>query len=131
MLQAIINRRPEEDGATIGSLTLQGIDHPPLWTLELPAGKRIAAGTYKCIPHGWDINSQVEHHCVWEITGVPDHTAVLLHEGNTVLDTKACVLVGQTVGTLNGMPAVLHSKDAIKELQDIIGPVNWMLTIND
>lgn len=47
-----------------------------------------------------------------EITGVVGHTRLLVHKGNTELDSVGCILVGTSIGELNGHKAVLGSKDA-------------------
>ncbi len=133
MISATLQREPETDGATLGILTLSSGE--VFQTLELPwldneqGVSCIPAGEYKCSPHGWDINSTVHEHCVWEVTGVHGRSGVLIHAGNTVLDIKGCILAGMIRGQLNGMPAVLQSVAAIEKLQELIGPTPWTLII--
>lgn len=50
----------------------------------------IPAGRYKCIPHDSE-----KFPNVWEVTGVPGRTGILIHCGNTIKDTHGCILVGQ------------------------------------
>jgi hypothetical protein len=92
-------------------------------TLEPPVP--FPAGTYKCVPH-----SGPRFKNVWEITGIAGHDAVLFHNGNTPKDTKLCVLVGSTYGHIDGVPAVLHSKDTLDDMRDDM-PDEFMLEVKD
>lgn len=51
----------------------------------------IPAGTYRCVKF-----NGVRFKDVWEVTGVPGRSAILIHAGNTVADTEGCVLVGKS-----------------------------------
>lgn len=99
------------------------------YTLELPWDQNnhdtscIPIGTYKCITH-----DSLAHPHTWEITGVPNRSAILIHEGNTAENSKGCVLVGTTTGSLEGSPAVLNSKLALEKLRATL-PDNFSLTI--
>jgi len=44
--------------------------------------------------------------------GVPYHTGILVHPGNTILDTKGCILPGIDLGTFGDLPGVRNSQDA-------------------
>ena len=65
-------------------------------------------GNYLCIPHDGP-----KFQNVWEITDVPGHTAILIHNGNTMLDTHDCVLVGNTYGKVGDLPAVMNSVNTL------------------
>ena len=83
----------------------------------------IPTGTYAVIPH----NSSA-HPNTWEITGVPNRSAILIHNGNTENDSAGCVLVGDSVGTLDGLPAVLNSVATLEQLRTEL-PSNFQLLI--
>ncbi|QEH36490.1 hypothetical protein OJF2_50740 [Aquisphaera giovannonii] len=60
------------------------------WKANAPNVSCIAAGTYSCIRH-----DTPKFPNVWEVTGVPGRTGILIHAGNTIKDTRGCILVGQ------------------------------------
>ncbi len=88
-----------------------------------PGDSCVPEGDYLCIPHNGQHWSNV-----WEISGVPGRSAILIHAGNTIKDTRGCVLVGRKVGTLQGKPAVLESRLALDELREKL-PKSFQLTI--
>lgn len=73
----------------------------------------IPEGEYLCVPH-----NGVKYKNVWRLEGVPNREAILIHSGNTIKDTRGCILVGRKRGVLNGLPAVLESKLALNELRE-------------
>lgn len=83
----------------------------------------IPQGTYLCIPH-----SGPEFKNVWEITGVPGREAILIHNGNTMLDVKGCVAVGTGRGKVKGLPAVMNSVVTLDELRHAL-PDRFMLIV--
>lgn len=76
----------------------------------------IPEGVYKCVPHGWN-NEPVKFKRVWEITGVPGRTAILIHAGNTAENTIGCILCGLARGEINGNRAILRSQEALNLLR--------------
>ena len=86
-----LRRALAANGATLGILT--GLSRP-LYTLEeawrnnQPKVSCIPAGTYRCIPHGWEANTKVSKPKTWQLTGVPARAAILIHIGNTTKDTE-------------------------------------------
>lgn len=104
---------------------------PRMFTLEEPWKDNqhkvscIPEGIYACKPH-----EGTKWHRVWEITGVPDRSAILIHSGNTTDDIEGCIIVGRQIGELNNKTAVLQSADALNELRRLIGAGNeFQLTI--
>ncbi|TPM41426.1 DUF5675 family protein [Mesorhizobium sp. B2-3-4] len=95
------------------------------WRDNQPKVSCIPAGTYHCVPHGWEPNSPVKRKRTWEITGVPGRSAVLIHAGNRPADTEGCILVG--LGVFSG--ALTSSADALGVLRAIIGANPFTLTI--
>lgn len=47
---------------------------------------------------------------------VPGFAGVRIHPGNTSDDTEGCLLPGLEIGTVNGRPAVTHSREAFEML---------------
>jgi hypothetical protein len=88
----------------------------------------IPAGTYKCIPHGWEPDSTVRFKRVWEVTNVPGRSAILFgHPGNSDADTKGCILPG--LGNASGV--LTSSVSAAELLRKVIGCNPFTLTIID
>lgn len=57
---------------------------------------------------------------------------ILFHKGNTHLDTRGCILVGTSRGTIDGVPAVLGSTAAFMAFMDLLDGVDeFTLTISD
>jgi hypothetical protein len=48
---------------------------------------------------------------------------ILIHGGNTATDTLGCLLPGLQVGHLNGIRAVLRSRDALKQLLEVVNVI--------
>lgn len=113
-------------GGTFGVLLLN--NRAFCVTLELPwAGNQ---PQISCIPTGRYICKRRKSSLVatitkglwdntFEVTGVPGRTAVLLHAGNTVIDTHGCILVAQYFGKLRGDRAVLNSGITFHEFMTI------------
>lgn len=75
----------------------------------------IPAGTYPCRKY-----SSEKYDDVWEITGVPQRSKILFHAGNTINDTKGCVLVGRGYA-FDG--TIFSSQDALKYLRGTLPDV--------
>jgi Family of unknown function (DUF5675) len=118
-----------EDG-TFGVMIYENI--PFLLTLERP-WKDNAKGV-SAIPLGTYIVKRTVtplHGNTFEITNVPSRTAVLIHPGNTEIDSRGCPMVGMQFGKIEAIdpdtkqmeiqPAVLRSKDAYALLNNFIG----------
>ncbi len=87
---------------------------------------KIPAGTYTCqrrmSPHfGYE---------VFEVMNVPNCTFIEIHIANTQNDLEGCIGLGEELGTLNGMDAVLQSGIAFKNFMMIHRDVNsFQITI--
>lgn len=103
---------------------LSGPDGPLVVTLERPweenaVGKSsIPVGTYPCkrvqSPKFGD---------TFEVTKVPGRSAILFHAGNSIDDSRGCILCGTTfdpVGGTNGKIGVTGSKIAFDEFKDYL-----------
>lgn len=133
MTELFLERTSSSSNGTFGILTLQDDDNAiqqVAYTCEPPPH---GLGTYECMPAGryWCIrHNSPKHPNSWEITNVPGHTAVLIHIGNTIADTKMCVLVGLELGKLNGVPAILHSTDAMAKLDRLLPETGFWITVS-
>lgn len=87
----------------------------------------IPTGRYLCKPY-----SSPKYKNVWELQNVPNRSKILIHAGNTHLNTEGCILVGsqfEPVGTVEG---VQQSAAALDELRVLVGLANsFWLTIED
>jgi hypothetical protein len=128
----ILTRTLMDKRGTMGRLTGPNIVEP-IYTLEEPwqGNQRqiscIPVGTYLCMPHGWEKGSTKHFKQVWEVTGVKDRTAILIHAGNTLKDTEGCILVGFDAGQFS----VGRSRPAIERLRQVIGERPFALTVQE
>jgi hypothetical protein len=113
-----LHRQPSANGATLGELVDDAGEHI-CDTLELAWNNNdsdtscIPAGSYICIPH-----DSAKFPDTWEVSDVPDRSAILIHNGNVEENTHGCILVGDSEGMLNNQPAVLNSVATLKMLRD-------------
>lgn len=127
-----LTREKSGPDGTFGTLFIQG--KPICRTLEDPWNNNqhrnscISKGNYTCIPHGWDIDSSAKKRHVWEVTGVPGRTAVLIHAGNTINDTLGCILVGVSEGDIGGQHGIVDSQAALNLLRTKL-PTTFTLSI--
>lgn len=63
-----------------------------------------------------------EHDLIW-IKDVPKFEYVLLHFGNTDLDTEGCLIVGKAIGVIGGREGVINSRAYYKILYPKIYPL--------
>lgn len=133
MTELFIERTVQDANGSFGNMILQDDDNAiqqVAYTCEPPPA---GLGAYACLPAGryWCIrHNSIDHPRTWEITNVPGHTAVLVHIGNTIKDTRMCVLVGLAFGELGGLPAVLHSGDAMAKLNRLLPENGFWLTVS-
>lgn len=89
-------REPSIDGATLGSLYVDGAWQ--CWTLEdairevkIAGETAIPPGRYRvAIYESVRFKRPMPH-----VLDVPNFTGILIHPGNTTADTEGCILVGQ------------------------------------
>lgn len=77
----------------------------------------VPAGNYKCVPHMGE-----KYKNVWRLEDVPGRSAILIHAGNTLEDTRGCILVGRSFAMFGNTPGVTNSKDALTYLQAKLPP---------
>lgn len=111
-----ITRVERSEDGLIGVLTIDGrADCFTLQPDEQDQHFSIPVGNYLCKRfHGkkWQDTFEIV---------VPGHTALLFHSGNVEENTEGCILLGQTVGSLNGKRAVLNSQWALGEFMKKMG----------
>lgn len=76
-----------------------------------------------CIPAGLYTCRRIKspkYGDTFEICDVEGRTDILFHKGNRVKDSKGCVLVAESFGTLHNQMAVLASKHGYDEFMDIL-----------
>ena len=93
------------------------------WLNNDPKVSCIPTGTYSCIRH-----NSPSHPNTWEVTGVPDRSEILIHNGNIDTQSEGCILVGDSIGELNGQTAVRNSVATLAMLNTVL-PDNFTLTI--
>lgn len=107
------------------------------WRGNVPLVSCIPAGRYLCKRF-----SSLKHGETFEVTGVPNRSAILIHSGNTEEDTEGCILLGEKFGCLTvsdeDQPtkpmtakwAVVQSKEAFARFQQVMqGESSFWLTI--
>lgn len=134
--QAMLVREPSKEDGTYGVLTLPG--GSSFNTLELPwrnneTGKScIPPGTYKV-----EIRNSPKFGTVYEVKGVPNRSAILIHAGNTAgntdrglkSDVQGCIILGMSRGRLNNQSAVLESKPALAAFMQKMGGRSFTLNV--
>lgn len=124
-----LQRVAKSPKGTFGVISKDGI--PICLTCEDPDNNNknniscIPAGTYKVKDF-----SGTKYKNVWQVLDVPNRSAILIHNGNTMLNTEGCILVGDKFGTVEGLPAVLNSVSTLIDLRRIF-PKQFELTIKD
>jgi len=93
------------------------------WGLELPDLEnksnvsRIPKGKYDILKR-W--SKKFGHHLIVE--NVENRKYILIHSGNTYLDTRGCILVGSDLADINkdSHMDVINSKDTLKKLLELL-----------
>lgn len=68
----------------------------------------------------------------FEVTSVTNRSMILFHKGNTVRDSRGCIILAQHFGKLCGDRAVLNSGATFKRFMDIFKGIDqFPLTVKD
>lgn len=105
--------------ATYGVL-LQG-DIPFAVTLERPWLDNQPNAS--CIPAGQYLCSRVQSPKfgnTFEVTNVPDRSAILFHKGNITDDSHGCILVGEAFNPVLGKPGITLSGEGFAEFLSLL-----------
>jgi hypothetical protein len=131
----------------LGSLKLATLEEPWRANPLGPGGtRRDGINKESCVPDGTyrlEYHDSPKHPDCWALVnpdlgvwhqstppGLPfGRTAILIHTGNTTLDTEGCLLVGLRHGRIDGTPSVLESRAALAQLRARLGTSNHTLEI--
>ena len=111
-------REAYEDDHTRGTLYVNGT---MFRTLEPPWLNN--QKNKSCIPEGnyeWELRESPKFKKHILIKNVQNRNLILIHVGNTTLDTQGCILIGKKAGKIQGKEAVLNSRTALDELLTIL-----------
>ena len=120
-----------ETSSPLGTFGTLYNDATPLCkTCERPANDI----DHPCIPAGvysvQDYDSPTKGD-VWMVMDVPGRRAIEIHPGNfAIKDSLGCILVGDSFGTLFGLPAVLNSRSTFAMLKTTL-PESFTMVITD
>lgn len=119
MTLLVLSRAPSSDKGTFGILLRDGF---PLcvtcedpWKNNQQGESCIPLGLYRCVKHNGP-----QYQNVWRLEDVPGRDAILIHNGNTIVDTRGCILVGKSFADFSGKPGVTSSKDTLDYLRNIL-----------
>jgi hypothetical protein len=129
-MQIKLIRLIEIDDSTLGALMLDG--WPYFSTLELGWNNNLR--NISCIPMGdykFVTYVSARHGKTIRVEAVPDRSDIIIHAGNTIQDTRGCILLGKGYGHVDDMPAVRSSRRAMKQFRNLLGDVTeGMITIS-
>ena len=60
----------------------------------------------------------------FEVTNVPDRSAILFHKGNISDDSHGCILVGEMFNSVLGKPGITASKEGFAEFLHLTSLTN-------
>jgi len=116
----------------MGALVHQGIPFLTIlerpWLFNKPNESCAPAGTYIC--KRYISQKYPAEKLAWIIQNVPGRTNMLIHAGNTIKDSKGCTLPGIGFGELEGEPAVISSREALRKLNEVTGGEDFELVIH-
>ena len=113
-MELTIIREAYEDDHTRGTLYVNGTMFrtlEPAWLNNEKNKSCIPEGTYN-----WELRESRKFKQHILIKNVPNRHLILIHVGNTTLDTQGCILIGKKSGQIQGQEAVLNSRTALTEL---------------
>jgi hypothetical protein len=115
---------------TPGILLLDAV--PICFTLELPWLDNqediscIPTGTYSCLKRIANTQHLLNFE-TYQVLNVPGRSGILFHVGNTVKDTKGCILVGNAFDINN--PSLMESVPAFQKFMTSVGDSRCFLDI--
>lgn len=113
------------DQGTFGKL-YRGTEDLGIYTGELP--DKGNEKNVSCIPKGeYAVTpSLFKSTSAWRVHNVPNRSGILIHIGNYCgdypeysTDVRGCILLGHNFGTLSNQKAILGSRSAIEEFDNI------------
>lgn len=123
-----LDRFKSNEKGTFGELSDDTGEIQHVYTIERPK-----TGDHPCIPAGvYDVEQYTspKHGDVWQVMNVPGRSNIEIHAGNfAIKDSLGCILVGDSLGTIDGVPAVLNSVKTLQYLKSIL-PDSFQITIS-
>lgn len=136
MIKRQLIRFLECDSGTYGVLcyiTEKGDSYPVFPTLELPWRHNqeniscIPPGVYRCTKWVSPTKGYVA-----KLHDVPERSNVLIHVGNTRINTTGCILIGTKFGNLEDLHGILASAAALRNFLDDHKEIDeWELEVID
>ena len=123
MTHAELVRLEHGSQGTFGVLKLNGevfcttIERPPLG--NQPNVSCIPTGPYAC-----ERIVSPRFGETFEVTRVPGRTHIIFHAGNTITDSKGCILLGRSFGRVGGKRAVISSRAAVADFLAALSDVD-------
>lgn len=90
-----------------------------IWAKNVRSQSCIPEGTYKCRRNIFPRTGET-----FEVTAVPNRTAILFHVANTIANVEGCIGPGNSFGTVDGMWGVHESLQAYKRFMKHLEGVN-------
>lgn len=120
MVELYLHRFQQGAGGTFGLLTIGG-KVPLCLTCEDPWNDNKTG--ISCIPEGIypckaRVSAKYKNH--WILENTSPRELILIHNGNTINDTRGCILVGNQLGMVGGKTAVLNSVKTLNKLREIL-----------
>lgn len=129
-MRFVLQRIYQGDDCTLGvlqsndGLMCYTLEHP--WRDNAPLVSSIPAKEYNVTPY-----SSEKFPNTWELKSVVGRTSILIHSGNTVDDTKGCILIGSGIGNIKGKKAVLESRITMDKLRAYLGGKSFSLMVRN
>lgn len=123
-----INRFRSDENGTFGTL-MDSVSHQYCYTVELPWLDNQEDAS--CIPEGiYTVNAyqSPKHGDVWMLAGTAPRQNIEIHPANDINDLLGCIGVGDILGNVNGLPAVMDSQKTFSMLKSEL-PDSFQLTI--
>ena len=96
------------------------------YTLE-NADLSVPSGSYGL---GWRLSPSKGRY-LYEVKDVPFRSGVLIHIGNTHVDTTGCILLGMAIGQMGEVPGILQSRIAINLFHEVMNTEDARITIEE
>lgn len=125
---ATIIRGESSSQGTFGKIIAKGLER---YTLELPW--RSDVSNVSCIPKGtytchYTLSPRL-HFYTYEVFGDDKRTGIRIHSANLASQLLGCIALGQKLGTIDGVKAVLVSRPAITNLEQLMQRKSFRLEI--
>jgi hypothetical protein len=128
MYQIFLDRTKSDENGTFGALHSENDDLGTVFTVERPM-----TGDHPCIaPGAYTFRKYFSPHMQMDVYLRDEcgdgRTAIEIHPANTMNDLRGCIGVGNSLGIVDGLPAVLNSRNTFDMLKSKLPDV-FQLTI--